>query len=272
MPQRLVDAVARDGRHAWLERLPDVVRVLAEQWSLEIGEPFRPGGQTAWVAAVRSVGRDDLVLKVGWRHTEAANEADGLREWDGDGAVRVYAVAELEDSTASLLERCKPGSQLKGRPESEQDIVIAGLLRRLWREPPAGHPFRPLQTMCDAWADEFEQKTALAPTTLDPGIAREGIARLRALPPSAPSSVLLCTDLHAENVLAAEREPWLVIDPKPYVGDPTYDAVQHLLNCFDRLRADPRAGAENGRSPRPRRRQAPSLAFRTQRAGVGRLA
>ncbi len=52
--------------------------------------------------------------------------------------------------------------------------------------------------------------------------------------------MLLCTDLHAENVLAAEREPWLVIDPKPYVGDPTYDALQHLLNCEERLRADPR--------------------------------
>jgi streptomycin 6-kinase len=50
----------------------------------------------------------------------------------------------------------------------------------------------------------------------------------------------LCTDLHAGNVLAAEREPWLAIDPKPYVGDPTYDALQHLLNCEERLRADPR--------------------------------
>ena len=52
--------------------------------------------------------------------------------------------------------------------------------------------------------------------------------------------MLLCTDLHADNVLAAEREPWLVIDPKPYVGDPTYDPLQHLLNCENRLLADPR--------------------------------
>jgi len=51
--------------------------------------------------------------------------------------------------------------------------------------------------------------------------------------------VLLCTDLHAGNILAAEREPWLLIDPKPYVGDPTYDAVQHLLNCDVRLHTEP---------------------------------
>lgn len=51
--------------------------------------------------------------------------------------------------------------------------------------------------------------------------------------------MLLATDLHAGNVLAAERQPWLLIDPKPYVGDPTYDPLQHMLNCKQRLHADP---------------------------------
>ena len=62
---------------------------------------------------------------------------------------------------------------------------------------------------------------------------------LRELPRSGEREVLLATDLHAENVLASQREPWLVIDPKPYVGDPAYDAVQHMLNCDQRLARDP---------------------------------
>ena len=59
---------------------------------------------------------------------------------------------------------------------------------------------------------------------------------------SAPAAddVLLATDLHAGNVLRAERQPWLAIDPKPFVGDRAYDATQHLINCRQRLRADPR--------------------------------
>jgi len=219
--------------------LPETVHALAERWSLQIGEPFQPGGQTAWVAPVRTATDADLVLKVAWHHAEAAHEADGLREWNGDGAVRLHAVEELGDTTALLLERCVPGTSLSARPELEQDTVIAALLRRLWRQPATGHPFQPLQLMCDAWADEFEHKTA-AQTTIDAGLAREGIALLRALPATAERNVLLCTDLHAENVLTAEREPWLVIDPKPYVGDPAYDVLQHLLNCDDRLRANPR--------------------------------
>jgi len=66
------------------------------------------------------------------------------------------------------------------------------------------------------------------------------MALFRQLPTTAESEVLLVTDLHAGNVLAAEREPWLAIDPKPYVGDPTYDPLQHMLNCAERLREDPR--------------------------------
>ncbi|MGH8902998.1 MAG: aminoglycoside phosphotransferase family protein [Egibacteraceae bacterium] len=60
----------------------------------------------------------------------------------------------------------------------------------------------------------------------DPGAARNGIALIRSLPLTADRSALLCTDLHADNVLAAEREPWLVIDPKRHVGDPTCDVLQ----------------------------------------------
>jgi streptomycin 6-kinase len=131
--------------------------------------------------------------------------------------------------------------------EPEQDVVVAGLLRRLWAQPHSRYPFRPLAQMCSAWADEFEEAyagLAEAAGRLDPGLARAGIGLFRELPASAAGQVLLCTDLHAENILAAQREPWLVIDPKPYVGDPAYDVLQHMLNCESRLAADPAALAD----------------------------
>jgi streptomycin 6-kinase len=93
--------------------------------------------------------------------------------------------------------------------------------------------------MCNLWAELFEQDYATDSRGLDPGLARDGIAALRELPTSAQSTVLLCSDLHDGNVLAAEREPWLMIDPKPFVGDPAFDPVQHMLNCDERLASDP---------------------------------
>ncbi len=70
-------------------------------------------------------------------------------------------------------------------------------------------------------------------------LVEAGLATYVSLARTASEQRLLCTDLHAGNVLAAQREPWLVIDPKPHVGDPCYDVTQHLLNCPERLLADP---------------------------------
>jgi streptomycin 6-kinase len=240
MPRNLVDAAGEDRRAAWLAGLPAQIEAAATRWSLTLGAPFEPGGQTAWVAPAHSADHGDVVLKVGWRHMEAEDEAAGLREWAGEGAIRVFADQRLSEQTAALLlERCRPGTTLAERAEEEQDVVITALLHRLWRDPPDG-AFRPLQQMCDFWADSFERKVAQGVAHVDPGIAREGADLFRSLPATTEKEVLLCTDLHADNVLAAERAPWLVIDPKPFVGDPTYDALQHLLNCEDRLQADPR--------------------------------
>jgi streptomycin 6-kinase len=222
--------------------LPLIVDELARRWSLDLGRPFQPGGSASWVAPVRNAGGERLVLKVGLPHYEALHEADGLRAWDGQGAVRLHDALVIDETSALLIEACEPGtplSELAAAPE--QDAVIAGLLRRLWIDPPAGHRFRALQSMCDAWADAFEQRHAPfadRAVLVDPGLRRAGIELLRGLPATSERSVLLCTDMHPGNVLAAGRERWLMIDPKPYVGDPTYDAVQHMLNFPARLGAD----------------------------------
>src|SRR2546426_959351 len=239
LPRHLLEAAKREGREAWLATVPTTVATLAERWSLTMGAPFQPGGQTAWVAPVRDAAGNEMVMKVGWRHPEALHEAQGLRAWAGQGAVRLYAAQELDDTVGLLLEMCRPGTPLASRPEAEQDLVVSDLLRQLWSVPTPGHPFRSLQIMCDQWADEFEMKAAAGRSSLDRGLARDGMILFRSLPATADREVMLCTDLHAGNVLAAEREPWLLVDPNPYVGDPTYDPLQHLLNCEQRLRSDP---------------------------------
>ncbi len=93
--------------------------------------------------------------------------------------------------------------------------------------------------MTDSWATHAEARLAANPRRVDGGLAREGLALFRELSRPGTAEVLLFTDLHAGNVLSAERHPWLLIDPKPYVGDPHYDVLQHLLNCNSSLQADP---------------------------------
>ena len=239
----MTDAEADAALRAWTSQLPQITADLARRWSLRLGTPFQ-SGPASWVAAARTVAGERVVLKAGWLHEESLHEADGLRAWAGDGTVRLLDSDTAGATSALLLEACEPGTELAAAlPEDERDVVIAGLLRRLWIEPPAGHPFRPLSEMCDDWAASFVRDSAAASTRgqdqLDPGIARAGLDLFRELPGTAGHAVLLCTDLHHHNVLAATREPWLVIDPKPYLGDPCYDVLQHMLNFPARLAADP---------------------------------
>ena len=220
---------------AWLNRLPDAVRNLERRWSLTLGAPF-DGEEVscAWVAPVALADGTTAVLKLGMPHMEGEHELQGLRFWNGDPTVRLLKADD--ELGAMLLERCEPGTVLRTLAEPEQDVVIAGLLRRLWRSPSAPHPFRPLSALTEYWSNETLADVEQWP---DPGMVREGLRLLKELPRTASIEVLLATDLHAGNVLRSEREPWLVIDPKPFVGDPAYDATQHLFNCDARLRSDP---------------------------------
>lgn len=236
VPWRLAASCAkRPERAAWLERLPSVIHDLEQRWRLTLSAPFDSDEVScAWVAPARLFDGTRAVLKLGLPHMEGEHELHGLRLWNGDPTVRLL---DADDYTgAMLLERCEPGAPLRELPEPDQDVVIAQLLRRLWRVPPAPRPFRPLSAMTEHWSGETLADAKRWP---DAGLVRDGLRLLEELPRTAPTTALLATDLHAGNVLRAEREPWLVIDPKPFIGDPAYDATQHLLNCRTRLRSDP---------------------------------
>ena len=96
--------------------------------------------------------------------------------------------------------------------------------------------------MIDLWVEESRENEA---RWTDPGLVGDGSRMFEELAHGPETDhVLLATDLHAGNVLRAEREPWLVIDPKPFVGDAAYDATQHLLNCEERMMDAPFATIE----------------------------
>jgi streptomycin 6-kinase len=218
---------------AWLKRLPDVVEELRTRWELDLGPTFDSQEvSAAWVAPASRRDGSPAVLKVSLPHFEADHEARGLRFWDGHPTVRLL---DADDELgALLLERCDPGTWLRTLPEEKQDVVLAELLPAMWRRPDERLGFLPLSSMIELWIGETRQNEAHWP---DPALVREGLQMFEALArDDSEGGVLLGTDVHAGNVLRAERSPWLVIDPKPFVGDPAYDATQHLLNCEIRMR------------------------------------
>lgn len=274
LPPRLAEA-EDPGVVAWRDDvLPGLVEELLFEWSLATQAPFTPGGSTAWVAPVTGTGGADLVLKVAWAHDESRDEAAGMAAWQGYGAARVLHAERRGQSSLLLMDRVHPGVPLsQSLSRSGRDEVIAALLKRLWSAPiPPGTALRPLAQMCAWWADEAAHRLAAAPAgaarheepVLPAGLIEHGLGLFRQLPLGWDGEqALLATDLHPDNVLlsrpggdgaltaacgigdvGADESSWVLIDPKPYLGDPHYDVLQHMFNDVERLTADPSAFAE----------------------------
>jgi streptomycin 6-kinase len=168
---------------------------------------------------VAVAGRDGLgravVLKVQFPDRESEHEADALVLWDGDGAVRL--IAHDPGARALLVERCEPGAPLSLAGREAALDVLAGQLSRLWR--PATEPFTRLTDEAARWAKNLLPSWERAGRPFPRRWVDDAVALLQELSASQGEQVLLDQDLHGDNVLRAEREPWLVIDPKPLVGE-----------------------------------------------------
>jgi streptomycin 6-kinase len=213
------------GGTAWLVSLPGRIEACAESWSLAVGEPLGGGAVALVLAATREDGTP-VVLKLSFPEDEESEfEADALVHWHGHGAVPLL---ERDDGRrALLLERVSPGTPLwEVEDDEEATAIAAGVLRRLHAMPMAGmHQFRTLDAAAARWAETIPVDwratgRAFAGRLVD--VAVDACASLTVDPTEA---VVLHQDFHGGNVLRSGSDGWVVIDPKPLVGDPAFDAA-----------------------------------------------
>ncbi|HET9243529.1 MAG TPA: aminoglycoside phosphotransferase family protein [Gaiella sp.] len=205
---------------AWLAGLPRLAAELAADWGLRLEQPF---------ATPRSlvVPAGDVVLKLNAPgHFEADHEADALAAWKGRGAVRL--LARDEERRALLVERCRPGTELAGSG-ADEEAVVADLLPRLAVTPSEPYPFRRLVDEADRWAEEVPARFASGGRPFERSLLSFAVDVFTSADRSAGS--LVNQDLHGWNILRATREPWLVIDPKPLVGEAELSGVGLLRNA-----------------------------------------
>jgi streptomycin 6-kinase len=238
LPRSLRDGVIAwmpDGQD-WADSLPALVEHAREQWHLRIGDPFE-GGHTAWVAPAQRADGSSCVLKLPYPDDESMHEPDALELWAGDGAVRL--LARDEATRALLLERLRPGTSLLAVADGEHALSVAcGVLRRLWRPAPSGHPFVTAQACAAHWAVDIERQYREQAGPFDVALLRAAASAFERLSAYDGESVVLHQDFHRGNVLQAQREPWLAIDPKPLAGERAFDA-RWLL--YDLLHTEPRS-------------------------------
>lgn len=214
---------------AWIGALPEIVDSLLIRWGLTPdGEPMN--GFIGMLLPVRR-GRELCALKVGWpQETSACHEALALETWSGRGAVRLLETSPAEG--ALLLERAHSRMPLRNLDLAEAVPVAGALLRRLAVPAPAG-PRRLSEV-----AVEIREGLVGRWEELGRPFPRKLVDQARDLAGELSprtGSLLVNHDLHYDNVLAAEREPWLAVDPKVFTGDPEYQVAQLLWTRLDEM-------------------------------------
>ncbi|MBN1180492.1 MAG: phosphotransferase [Anaerolineae bacterium] len=224
-----------DAGVAWLEGLPRLVGACERQWSLTAGAPFVNLSYNYVAPAVRADGTP-AILKIGFPNPELTTEIAALALYDGRGCARLLAVDP--ERGALLIERLVPGTPLAGSDDEAATRVAAGVMRRLWRPAPVGHAFPTVARWAQGLArlrGRFDGGSGPLPRSL---VERaEGL--FADLLESMGEPVLLHGDLHHANILRAERETWLAIDPKGVVGEAEYDVGALLRNPLPWLLEQP---------------------------------
>lgn len=243
-PERLVRALAAwegEAGRAWLAELPGRLQGVLERWELTPERVQYPGGNISMVVLVRQADGTPAALKVGMVTPETAHEHEALAHWGGRSAVRLLRADPAEG--AMLLERLHGDVSLRSLPEAKAILEAAGVLRRLWVAPAEGHPFVSVAQWTDHLAELLRRRREL-PWAADLRPLIDEALEVReelAAGPGAPEPALLHGDFHHGNVLAADRLPWLAIDPKPLVGDPAYDLARLVRDRLETLVASPAA-------------------------------
>jgi streptomycin 6-kinase len=219
----------------WIDGLPKLVRSQIDEWDLTAdGAPTH--GYCSIVVPARMEDGAAVMLKVAFPDAESEHEHLALRRWGGDGAVRLLRADPHR--RAMLLERLY-SRNLNELRDVEACEIVASLYRRI--HVPALPRLRTLAEFVERWTTDLTALPRSAP--LPRRLVEQAITLGRDLAADpASTGTLIHGDLHYENVLAAEREPWLVIDPKPVNGDRHYEIAPMLWNRWDELAGDTRDG------------------------------
>lgn len=212
----------------WLDRLPRLTRDLLGEWQLRVDGPSFYGNCALVVPVITADGQR-AVLKVQFPHLEAETEHLALRTWSGSGAVQLLRADPRR--FALLLERLE-SRDLTTIDALDACEIVGQTYKRL--HVAAGPQYRPLSGELKRWVEGFRRLPASAPVPHRYVEQAVSLSEDFVADPSTDGR-LIHTDLHYENMLAAEREPWLVIDPKPLSGDPHFEVAPLIWNRWEEV-------------------------------------
>lgn len=213
---------------AWARDLPQLIAQFADEWELEILGPTGPLSYN-YILAATSTDGTPVILKLGYPPKDLVGEIRALRHFDGHGICQLLRADEQRG--AMLLERLMPGMTLRELPDDDEATQIAAtVMQHLWTAPDGtGGLIR-----VEDWEKGFSRlrkRFGGGTGSLPADFVAEAEAIYRdLLADPAGEPAVLHGDLHHENILSAQRQPWLAIDPKGVIGEPAYEVGALIRN------------------------------------------
>ncbi|WP_433543764.1 aminoglycoside phosphotransferase family protein (plasmid) [Streptomyces sp. CA-294286] len=232
VPRRLaasyLGGFGEEGR-AWVAGLPDLAAEMLERWELE-REGSAGAGEASLVLPVLRHDGTRAVLRFQMPRQETTAALIGLRTWNGEGMVRL--LDHDSPSGTMLLERLDGSRTLASLNDDEVAMsALAELLARLVAVP-APRGLRGLGDIAYGMLDQVPRAITHLADPADRARLRSWASAVAELA-DEPGDRMLHWDLHYDNVLAAQREPWIAIDPEPLAGDPGFDLWPALDSRWD---------------------------------------
>jgi streptomycin 6-kinase len=226
--RRNVEQTWGDAGRTWLAELPGLTARLMAEWELSPAGPL-PLSMN-WVGRVRRSDGTAAVLKLGVPGSgHLADEAATLECFAGRAAITVLGRDDARG--ALLLEQARPGTpaaSLTPGDDAAATAVLIEVMKRLHRPAPDGVALPELSGRIASFRGHLRRFPGDDP--LPRHLVERAAGLFEELCATATARVVLHGDLHHDNVLAAEREPWLAIDPHGVVGDPGYEVGALLYN------------------------------------------
>jgi streptomycin 6-kinase len=233
VPDALIASQCKHGGasgRAWIATLPRLTANILDSWGLRLDGPARHGMASLVLQVVCADGTA-AALKLQPLDEENAGEPIGLRAWDGDGAVRLL---DHDPATGTmLLERLDATRPLSAVADAPALQILAELLARLVAVP-APRGLRRLADIAEAMLDQVPRAVPRLRDPAEQRLVRVCVSAVTELL-NEPGDRLLHWDLHYDNILAGQRQPWLAIDPKPLAGDPGFELLPALDNRWDEV-------------------------------------
>lgn len=226
--QTTLDLFGEKGQQ-WLDHLPELLASLEQRWSIRVQPPF-PDLSYNYVAPAVCADGTQVVLKAWIDNPELRSEMAALAHFNGRRYARL--IASAPELGAMLIERLVPGVPLAELEDDDEATRIAAtLMRETWT--PAPDDASGVFPTLEKWSRGFQRlrkEFGGGTGPFSPKMVEKAERLFIDLQAFAAPPVLLHGDLHHWNILSAQREPWLALDPKGVIGEPAFEPAQIFLN------------------------------------------